>query len=141
MCCRVDLNKHSLFYCTDDTCSNVKGAIQTAEMLFAAPSADEPTGFIIGTQRRNYVMRAPSTFIRDAWIEMVRACLPESGRKFTSSEQVMQAEAVKAEYDERLSVLRSQVRALEHKLEVEKIKRVDADIRAKVSMARQWWLW
>ncbi|EGD74581.1 myosin head [Salpingoeca rosetta] len=133
----LDLKKHSLFYCTDESCSNVKGAVQTAEMLFVAPAVDEPTGFIIGTPRRNYVMRAPSVPVRDAWLEMIRVCLPEAGRKLTSSEHVLQAEAVRAEYEDRIAVLRSQVRSLEHKLDLEKIKRVDADIRAKTAMTEK----
>eukprot|EP00043_Microstomoeca_roanoka_P016108 m.163473 g.163473 ORF g.163473 m.163473 type:complete len:1510 (+) comp16391_c3_seq1:229-4758(+) len=133
----LDLKKHALYYCTDETCTTVKGTIQVSEMLFVAPTVEEPTGFIIGTLSRNYVMRASTVECRDAWIEMVRVCLPETGRKLTSSEHVLQAEAVKAEYETRVTMLRNQVKRLEHDLDLEKIKRVDAEIRAQTALSEK----
>lgn len=44
-----DLQKHMLFYCTDESCTVIKGGISTQEMLFVSPTGDEPTEFVIGT--------------------------------------------------------------------------------------------
>lgn len=49
-------------------------------------------------------------------------------------EHVLQAEAVRAEYEERIQSFRSQVSRLEEQLEQERIMRVNAEIAITVSL-------
>eukprot|EP00055_Hartaetosiga_balthica_P008966 m.34620 g.34620 ORF g.34620 m.34620 type:complete len:1480 (+) comp6544_c0_seq1:29-4468(+) len=126
----LDFPKHVLHYRNDHKTDKIKGVIEVSQMIFVSHAADLNNGFIIGTPKRNYVMAAPTPLVRDMWIEALRLCLGDVGRKMTSTEHALQAESLRIDYELRLSTMKAHIKKLELQLENEKIKRVDADLRA-----------
>eukprot|EP00045_Choanoeca_perplexa_P018053 m.276392 g.276392 ORF g.276392 m.276392 type:complete len:1458 (-) comp17697_c1_seq12:160-4533(-) len=135
--CVLNLEHQALTYWVKLTDHKSKGSIPIVTMQHVAPQGDDGD-FILVVPNRVYHFRAANASVRGVWLAALRACMPPSGAvNYSTSEQMREIAAIRAEYRARIQDLIAKNEQLQNQARLEWEQRQESDRRRDLAVQEQ----